>query len=123
MKYAVTIAHRASTRTPLELFKGEFVTFGEVYKGPENWPDWVWCVNSKNAGSWVPLQILERRDDGTAVVLEKYSARELDVDIGDLLTGFEEMNGWEWCVLERNGEAGWVPCEKLRPWEDPGGIK
>jgi hypothetical protein len=115
MKYTVVDAHRASTPTPLELSKGDLVTVGEVYRGPENWPDWVWCVHSKNTGSWIPLQVLEKKGDGTAIVLESFNARELEVEFGDILTGSQEVNGWKWCVLEKNGEAGWVPLEKLRP--------
>jgi hypothetical protein len=30
---------------------------GETYKGPENWPDWVWCVSDAGIGAWVPLQV------------------------------------------------------------------
>jgi len=114
MRFVVTEAHRRSVHAPLSLKKGDLVSVGETYKGPENWPEWAWCVTGENAGSWIPLQVLECREDGTAVALEDYSSSELDADEGDAVTGTRETNGWLWCISEKCGESGWVPSNKLR---------
>ena len=94
MRFVVTEAHRTPGAPPITLSKGDPVTLGEVYKGPENWPEWVWCVSFGNTGAWVQLQILERREDGTATALEDYSSQELNVEPGEILTAAIERNGW-----------------------------
>jgi hypothetical protein len=114
MRFVVTEAHRGPVHAPLSLKKGDLVSVGDPHKGPENWPDWVWCVSSGNTGAWVPLQILERHEDGTATALEDYSSRELNVEPGEILTAAIERNGWMWCISEKCGESGWVPSNKLR---------
>jgi len=114
MRFVVTEAHRGPVHAPLSLKKGDLVSVGETYKGPENWPGWVWCVSTGNTGAWVPLQILERREDGTATALEGYSSRELNVEPGEILTAAMERNAWMWCISEKCGESGWVPSNKLR---------
>jgi hypothetical protein len=98
MKFVVTEVHRGPVHAPLSLKKGNLVSVGETYKGPGNWPDWVWCVSDAGIGAWVPLQILERRDDGTAIALEGYSSRELSVEPGEILTAAIERNGWMWAL-------------------------
>ncbi len=113
MKYLVIEAHRGPDRPPLFLRKGDGVTVGETYKGPEGWPDWFWCVSVAGVGAWVPLPLLEKLGDGTARAVEDYCSRELDVAEGDEVTGARETCGWMWCVRERDGASGWVPREKL----------
>ena len=114
MRFVVTEAHRGPVHAPLSLKKGDLVSVGEIYKGPESWPGWVWCVTGENAGGWIPLQILECREDGTATALEDYSSRELNVEPGEILTATMERNDWMWCISEKCGESGWVPSNKLR---------
>jgi hypothetical protein len=113
MKYLVIEAHRGPDRPPLYLRQGERVAVGETYKGPESWPDWVWCVSVAGLGAWVPLPFLEKLGDGTALAREAYDSRELDADKGDEVTGARETCGWVWCVRGRDGASGWVPREKL----------
>ncbi len=50
MRFVVTEAHRGPVHAPLSLKKGDLVSVGETYKGPENWPGWVWCVSAGNIG-------------------------------------------------------------------------
>jgi hypothetical protein len=115
MKYLVIEAHRGADRPPLFLRQGEQVAVGETYKGPEGWPDWIWCVSGAGLGAWVPLPLLEELGDGTARTIEDYCSRELEAETGDEVTGVRETCGWVWCVRERDGASGWVPCEKLEP--------
>jgi hypothetical protein len=98
MRFVVTEAHRGFVHAPLSLKKGDLVSMEETYKGPENWPEWVWCVSFGNTGAWVPLQILECREAGTATALEDYSSRELNVEPGEILTAAIERNGWMWAL-------------------------
>ena len=114
MRFVVTEAHRGPVHAPLSLKKGDLVSVGETYKGPENWPGWVWGVSAGNIGAWVPLRILECREDGTATALEDDSSQELNVEPGEILTAAMERNSWMWCISEKCGESGWVPSNKLR---------
>jgi hypothetical protein len=115
MEYRVIEAHRRPDRPPLSLRQGERVVVGETYKGPESWPDWVWCVSGAGLGAWVPLPFLEKHVDGTALTIEDYCSRELDAKAGDEVTGSRETCGWVWCVRKIDGASGWVPREKIEP--------
>lgn len=113
MRYRVIEAHRGPDRPPLALQPGESVTLGAPYKGPEGWPDWIWCVSGAGTGAWVPLPVLEKTGEGTARAREAYDSTELDAEAGDEVAGLREMCGWVWCVREGDGASGWVPREKL----------
>lgn len=114
MNYRIIEAHRGPDRPPLFLRRGEQVAVGETYKGPESWPDWVWCVSGAGLGAWVPLPFLEDLGDGTARAREDYDSRELDAERGDEVSGERETCGWVWCVRGRDGASGWVPSDTLR---------
>lgn len=85
MKTFKTIAsHRTEYEHPIKLENGESVTLGE--RAPEeNWKDWIWAENKHGHGGWVPVQLIDCPGDGTrGIVLEDYSARELDADPGKI---------------------------------------
>lgn len=113
-EYVVIAAHRGPDRDPLDLSRGDRVIVKEVYRGPENWPDWAGCVVPGKPEGWVPLQILDKRADGTALVLEDYSSRELAAAEGDIVREIRILNGWMWAVRPKDGASGWIPLEKLR---------
>ncbi|WP_268624664.1 SH3 domain-containing protein [Paenibacillus alvei] len=119
--YIVIKKHRSNYPNPLTLIKGQSVIMGEKYEGPENWENWIFCTtqsegNQKISG-WVPMQLLDTK--GTeAIVLEDYTARELNVDEGDQLVGHRELNGWRWCTHRMNSEEGWVPEGNLQFADD-----
>jgi hypothetical protein len=124
MKYRAVEAHRGPDRPALTLAAGERLVLGEVYHGPEGWPDWIWGVSETGLGAWIPIPFLERLGDGTARAVEAYCSRELDADPDDVVAGGREACGWVWCVRERDGASGWVPREKLEPLSrPPGGLR
>ncbi len=118
MKYLVIKAHRSEFPDPITLKQGDRLTIGEKYNGPEQWDGWYFCTTPGHAGGWVPQQIIERLygDEGRA--LEDYTAAELDVDAGDLLTGAKTLNGWIWCRHLSEDSEGWVPLENLQRVEE-----
>ncbi|PCE34009.1 SH3 domain-containing protein [Burkholderia ubonensis] len=114
MNYVVTKPHRSEYPNPICVKKGDPFVIGEKYQGPEGWDDWFFCTTPGQAGGWVPLQVIDRLPDGTGRALEDYTARELDVDTGEMLIGSRTLNGWVWCERLSRDEAGWVPLRNLQ---------
>lgn len=120
LTYIVILPHRTEYPDPIRFRIGDVLSIGEKYEGPEGWEDWYFCTTPGHAGGWVPRQVIERHADGTGRALEDYSARELDVDEGDVLIGSRTLNGWLWChrLSQAPAEAGWVPLAHLRAAPD-----
>lgn len=89
---------------PLALVPGEVVRAG---RADEQWPAFVWCVNTAGKGGWVPASFLHPQG-GTAVALRPYTARELSVRAGERVTLGERAGGWAWAT-NAAGESGWLP--------------
>ena len=53
-------------------------------------------------------------DQEGAMLLRDYSAHELSVVPGQILSATLFESGWVWATTER-GEEGWVPLENLSP--------
>ncbi len=116
MIYLVTESHRSEYPDPLTLKRGELLSIGELYQGPENWENWIYCSTQTHSGGWVPEQIIERLAEGNAGrAREDYSAQEMDVDPGQVLEGDRILNGWCWCLRPQDGAQGWVPLSHLTP--------
>lgn len=109
MKYIALGEHRSEFPDPVTFAQGTLLTVGERYEGPEGWDDWYFCTTPAHPGGWVPGQIIERIDAQHGRALRAYTARELDVNEGDALTGAEQTNGWIWCTRLADGQSGWVP--------------
>jgi len=118
MEYIVIKSHRSEYPEPICLKKGEIITIGEEYEGPEDWKNWHFCTTPTHPGGWVPAQIIELLDASTGKVMEDYNAFELDVDAGERLRGLRELNGWVWCQSSAKSLAGWVPLENLEPVQE-----
>ncbi|MDZ5607962.1 SH3 domain-containing protein [Bacillus pseudomycoides] len=115
MKYVVIQSHISNYPEPISLEKGDQVRIGNSYSGPENWNNWVYCCAEHNGlVGWVPEQIIKRNANDLGTVLEKYTAKELNVEIGEVIIALKELNGWIWCGKMDNGEVGWVPKMKIR---------
>ncbi len=109
-----TIApHKTKYEKPLILIKGELIKLGE--RAPEkNWRDWIWAENSNKESGWIPIQIVDFSEDKTAgIVLENYSAKELNIKTGELVTKIKSINGWTWVKRESDNAEGWIPDETI----------
>lgn len=111
--YLVEVAHTSEYPDPIAFSEGTALTVGERYEGAENWHDWFFCSTQVHEGGWVPLQVIDITSEGRAYAREDYTARELDVQKGERLTGLKELNGWVWCVRDGSPDTGWVPRENL----------
>ncbi|WP_454256035.1 SH3 domain-containing protein [Pseudomonas sp. Marseille-Q8238] len=113
MKYRVSHTHRSEYPQPITFARGAELEVGEAYIGPEGWDNWYFCTTLGQQGGWVPAQVLDRRGATAAIALEDYTARELDVDIGEIVCGSRQLDGWLWCVREDGLGSGWVPLNNL----------
>ena len=113
-KYLVTQDHRSEYSNPITFAKGDSLVVGELYEGPEDWDDWFFCSAPGQESGWVPAQVIEIINGDMACAREDYTARELNVQKGDLLLGVRVLNGWAWCENPASSESGWVPLTNLQ---------
>jgi hypothetical protein len=112
-RYIVLREHASEYPEPIAFAKGTSLIVGERYEGPEEWSDWVFCEAEGQQGGWVPAQIIEISGDNKARAREDYTAREMDVKVGEIVFGMRILNGWVWCENPSRGESGWVPLQNL----------
>ena len=111
--FVVTTAHTSEYPDPITFAEGAPLTVGEEYQGDEGWDNWFFCTTPGQEGGWVPSQIIERLDAQHARAREAYTARELDVRVGERLIASRSLNGWFWCSREDDEGSGWVPQANL----------
>lgn len=108
--YKILKEFRTQHKNPIVLNVGEKVNLGEEEK-EEKWKGWIWAESKTNKG-WIPLQIIKISDDKrTGILLEFYSAKEMDVDKGDLIKKIKSLNGWTWSRNLKTENEGWIPDE------------
>ena len=94
---------------PIVLSKGDAVVVGER---DTDFPGWIWATAVATGKSgWVPEHFLLITGE-LAESRRDYSARELTVSEGDIVTIREEILGWALVETEAGG-AGWVPLSHL----------
>lgn len=113
-QYLVRIDHTSEFPEPITFTQGTLLSVGETYDGPEGWDNWLFCETVGQTGGWVPAQILERTQEQAAIAKSDYTAKELNVRVGDVLTGSTVLNGWCWCLHSQRAESGWVPLANLQ---------
>lgn len=110
--YEAVKAREPERGEPLILKKGDAVSVGETYEGPEGWDGWVRCTAEDGASGWVIKSAVDIRE-GIGIAMEDYSSFELDIEKGERLCALRSAGGWLWCENEQ-GKRGWVPEEYLK---------
>ncbi|MDJ0624339.1 MAG: SH3 domain-containing protein [Desulfocapsaceae bacterium] len=113
-RYLVIQDYSSEYPNPITFAKGASLVVGKKYEGPEDWNDWFFCSTPGQDSGWVPAQIIEIINGNIARAREDYTARELNVQKGDLLLGLKTLNGWVWCENPASSESGWVPIVNLQ---------
>lgn len=111
--FRVSKEHSSSCPAPLSGRKGDRLSFK---RKETEWAGWLWCTGSSGRSGWVPENWLEM-EEKVAVLLRDYSAHELTVVPGQILSATLSESGWVWATTE-SGEEGWVPLENLSPWPE-----
>lgn len=109
MKAIVVRNYRTQYPDPVTIAVGEVVVLGAR---DTEWPQFIWGTDRCGRSGWIPERVLGG-DAGTVRCIEAYSARELDVDVGDDVRLLRETGGWWWCENAR-GAQGWVPATHLQ---------
>ena len=109
MEIQVKKPYKTEFINPLHLKKGDEVVLGEEEK-KEQWKGWIWATFN-NISGWIPKPIVKNISDNRGVILDNYSAKELDVDVGDRIYILKELNGWFWVRHSKTNEEGWIPKE------------
>lgn len=91
---------------PIAFEAGDRLTLGQR---DDQWPGWVWCTNTEGKSGWVPEAYV---DTMTGVAKRSYTARELALAVGDLLSLHYEEAGWYWAT-NQSGQSGWAPASHL----------
>lgn len=112
MMYKTIDDHKNDNTTPIIITKGSKVRLGEKSNSNGNWPNWIYCFSDENGEGWTPIQIIQI-EGAYGIVLEDYSAVELDVQKDEIVEGAIELNGWTWCKKINQLDEGWLPNEKL----------
>lgn len=86
---------------------GDRLTLGCV---DEEWP-FIWCVAADGKAGWVPLGFVEQQGD-VGVLRRDYTAQELALTIGEVVTLHDEESGWYWATNQL-GLSGWVPMRAV----------
>jgi hypothetical protein len=77
----------------------------------EEYPGWVWATAADGRAGWVPEGWL-RVEGESAVLLRNYTAAELPLEVGDIVSGELTVNGWLWAT-NAVGQEGWAPLDYL----------
>jgi len=102
---------------PIKLAKSEAVIIEKKEIKNKKWAGWIWCESEVNSG-WVPQKIIVKISDREGIISEDYSAKELNVSIGEKVKGLRELNGWIWVKRDLNNKEGWLPREILQKITD-----
>ncbi|MDZ4713283.1 MAG: SH3 domain-containing protein [bacterium] len=107
-KRIVIRSYQTQYKNPLTLVAGDIVKLGKE-ESKDEWKGWIWAETSDNSG-WIPLQIIKPSGNDTATITESYTAKELDVTEGIVVSVIKELNGWLW-LRNDAGDEGWIPKE------------
>ena len=107
--FRVETAYDAAYPAPLSAAVGDTL---RIERRDTEWPGWLWGVASDGVAGWVPEAWLRIMDVDTATLLRDYTARELTLAAGDLLTAAFTESGWRGAT-DAAGGSGWVPVRNL----------
>ena len=92
---------------PVAFEPGDSLRLG---KHDSEYPGWIWATSVNGKQGWIPESYVSVAGDvGTA--LRSYTAREIAVTEGDIVSVEVELLGWAW--VRRQNSDGWMPLSHL----------
>lgn len=114
MRYYITIKKwKSNYPNPIKLEQNEIVSIKQKENDNPNWKGWIFC-ETLNASGWVPEQIINRINTNKGLIIEKYSAKEMNIYKGEIVIELKELNGWIWAKRKIGDNEGWLPKEILK---------
>ncbi len=107
--------YQAEFSDPLTVRAGERLEVSgkvDTWRGNPAWL-WVWCIDPRGKGGWVPPNLIETQGESAAARYD-YSAVELSAQVGEILSIERAENGGLWCANQR-GQRGWIPADHVQP--------
>lgn len=108
----ITTAHHTCYPNPIAFRAGERVRIGHE---DDEFPGWVRTFTADGNEGWAPLSLLTPIGAGEAQARQDYTARELDVAVGERVRVDRELAGWLWVHNEAGAQAGSRPAASPRP--------
>jgi ribonuclease PH len=93
---------------PIRGAAGDHLTLG---RRDDEFPGWVWATAADGREGWVPEAWL-RVEGESGVLLRDYTAAELPLEPGDVVSGELVEGGWLWATAP-DGREGWAPLNCL----------
>lgn len=112
MKAIVIKDYETNYPESLSFTRGVKINCGKKFNDDPDWKDWIWCTSERGVAAWVPEQIIQKNGD-TAIIIEDYDAKELNITKGEKLTIIKKLNGFAF-VENEYGLQGWVPLKNLK---------
>ncbi len=112
-RYRVVRAYISPYPDSIQFLKGEVVQVIKEFSDDPDWVGWLWCEGKYNNAAWIPKQFLQIQP-GHTILNRTYDAKELSVEVGDVLNITEIINGFCMATNE-TGDQGWVPQKNLVP--------
>lgn len=111
MQALITTPHRTDYPNPIAFRAWERVRIGHE---DDEFPGWVRTLTADGNEGWAPLSLLTLVAEGEALAQQDYTARELDVVVGERVRVERELAGWLW-VHNDQGQSGWIPASAIVP--------
>lgn len=108
----ITTAHHTCYPNPIAFRAGERVRIGHE---DDEFPGWVRTFTADGNEGWAPLSLLTPIGAGEAQARQDYTARELDVAVGERVRVDRELAGWLWVHNEAGAQAGSRQAASPRP--------
>lgn len=109
-RVTISKAHQNPFDYPFDFYNGMPI---EVIKADDTNPCWKKCRLADGTEGWAPRTALQKTSNGWRTI-QNYSSLEMDVEIGENVTIFEELFGWAWAEKDTH-EHGWIPIECYAP--------
>lgn len=78
----------------------------------DEFPGWIWATATDDRAGWIPESWL-RIEGENGILLRDYTAAELPLEPGDVVSGEFVESGWLWAT-DAGGREGWAPLDCLQ---------